>query len=207
MTFAVYHPVNNAETKDILNFHSYSAAIGMSDSEIGPGGSSSVEATDGVTNSVGYNAYGTIGWNKNFYNDTWKSKPTTPRSLGISGCGGCAIDVCAPMVYNATMIFVETKLFTSRILDAMSDDEYAALQDHLSRHPDVGALIPGAGGVRKVRWAGSGRGKRGGSRLIYYWDCGDRILMLYVYLKNERENLTEGQKKMMKQIAEGYKHE
>lgn len=111
------------------------------------------------------------------------------------------------MVYNATMIFVETKLFTSRILDAMSDDEYAALQDHLSRHPDVGALIPGAGGVRKVRWAGSGGGKRGGSRLIYYWDCGDRILMLYVYLKNERENLTEGQKKMMKQIAEGYKHE
>ena len=129
------------------------------------------------------------------------------RSTAMGRCGVCAIDVCAPMVYNATMIFVETKLFTSRILDAMSDDEYAALQDHLSRHPDVGALIPGAGGVRKVRWAGSGRGKRGGSRLIYYWDCGDRILMLYVYLKNERENLTEGQKKMMKQIAEGYKHE
>ena len=54
------------------------------------------------------------------------------------------------MVYNATIIFVETKLFTSRILDAMSDDEYAALQDHLSRHPDVGALIPGAGGVRRT---------------------------------------------------------
>ena len=48
------------------------------------------------------------------------------------------------------MIFVETKLFTSRISDAMSDDEYAALQDHLSRHPDVGALIPGAGGVRRT---------------------------------------------------------
>ena len=88
----------------------------------------------------------------------------------------------------------------------MSDDEYAGLQNHLSQHPDAGALIPGTGGVRKVRWAGSGRGKRGGSRLIYYWDCGDRILMLYVYLKNERENLTEGQKKLMKEIAEGYKH-
>ena len=111
------------------------------------------------------------------------------------------------MVYNIRMIFVETRLFTSRILDAMSDDEYAGLQNHLSQHPDAGALIPGAGGVRKVRWAGSGRGKRGGSRLIYYWDCGDRILMLYVYLKNERENLTEGQKKLMKEIAEGYKHE
>ena len=118
-----------------------------------------------------------------------------------------AIDAYTPMVYNVRMIFVETRLFTSRILDAMSDDEYAGLQNHLSQHPDAGALIPGTGGVRKVRWAGSGRGKRGGSRLIYYWDCGDRILMLYVYLKNERENLTEGQKKLMKEIAEGYKHE
>ena len=111
------------------------------------------------------------------------------------------------MAYNTRMIFVETKLFTDRILDALSDDEYAALQNHLSEHPDAGAIIQGTGGVRKIRWAGSGRGKRGGSRLIYYWDCGDRILMLYVYLKNERENLTSEQKKMMKQIAEAYKHE
>ena len=119
----------------------------------------------------------------------------------------CAIDLCTPMEYNLFMTFVETKLFTSRILDAMSDDEYAALQHYLANRPDAGAVIPGAGGVRKVRWSGSGRGKRGGSRLIYYWDCGDRILMLYVYLKNERENLTEEQKKLMRQIAEGYKHE
>ena len=119
----------------------------------------------------------------------------------------CAIDLCTPMEYNLVMTFVETKLFTSRILDAMSDDEYAALQHYLANRPDAGAVIPGAGGVRKVRWSGSGRGKRGGSRLIYYWDCGDRILMLYVYLKNERENLTEEQKKLMRQIAEGYKHE
>ena len=111
------------------------------------------------------------------------------------------------MVYNFPMIFVETKLFTSRILDAMSDDEYAGLQSHLSVHPDAGAIIPGAGGVRKIRWAGSGRGKRGGSRLIYYWDFCDTILMLYVYQKNERENLTERQKQIMRQIAEEYKHE
>ena len=113
----------------------------------------------------------------------------------------------ASMAYNTRMIFVETKLFTDRILDALSDDEYAGLQNHLSEHPDAGAIIQGTGGVRKIRWAVSGRGKRGGSRLIYYWDCGDRILMLYVYLKNERENLTSKQKKMMKQIAEAYKHE
>ncbi len=89
----------------------------------------------------------------------------------------------------------------------MDDGAYAGLQHHLSKHPDSGAVIQGTGGVRKIRWSGSGRGKRGGSRLIYYWDCGHTILMLYVYLKNERENLTSDQKKLMKQIAEGYKHE
>jgi len=111
------------------------------------------------------------------------------------------------MAYNMRMIFLETKVFTSRIVEAMSDDAYAELQGHLSMHPDAGVVIPGAGGVRKIRWAGSGRGKSGGSRLIYYWDFGDRILMLYVYQKNEQENLTEDQKKVMRQIAEAYKHE
>ena len=105
------------------------------------------------------------------------------------------------------MIFVETKVFTRRILDAMSDDEYASLQSHLADHPDAGAMIPGSGGVRKIRWVGSGHGKRGGARLIYYWNFCDKILMLYVYLKNERENLTEEQKQLMKQIAKEYKHE
>lgn len=105
------------------------------------------------------------------------------------------------------MIFLETRLFTNRIVEAMSDDDYAGLQGHLSLHPDAGAIIQGTGGVRKIRWAGSGRGKRGGSRLIYYWDYGDRILMLYVYQKNERENLSEDQKKVMRQITEAYKHE
>ena len=113
----------------------------------------------------------------------------------------------APLAYNVDMIFVETRLFTERILHAMSDERYAELQGHLSEHPEAGVVIPGTGGVRKIRWAGSGRGKRGGSRIIYYWDFGDRIFMMYVYLKNERENLTEDQKNMMRQIAEDYKHE
>lgn len=114
---------------------------------------------------------------------------------------------CTPMAYNIAMIFLETRVFTDRIVEAMSDDDYAELQIHLAEHPDAGAMIPGCGGLRKVRWSGSGRGKRGGSRLIYYWDFGDRILMIYVYRKNERENLTAEQKKVMKQIAEAYRHE
>ena len=111
------------------------------------------------------------------------------------------------MAYNMCMIFLETKVFTGRIVDVMSDDDYAALQSHLSDHPDAGDMIPGCGGVRKIRWSGSGRGKRGGSRLIYYWDFGDRILMIYVYRKNEREDLTGEQKKAIRKIAEAYRYE
>ena len=55
------------------------------------------------------------------------------------------------MAYNTRMIFLETRVFTNRIVDAMSDEEYAALQMHLSGHPDVGAMIPGCGGVRKMK--------------------------------------------------------
>ena len=111
------------------------------------------------------------------------------------------------MAYNTRMVFLETKVFTTRIVEAMSDDEYARLQCHLSQHPDAGVMIPGCGGVRKIRWTASGRGKRGGSRLIYYWDFGDRILMLYVYKKNDRANITEEQKNLIRQVAEAYKHE
>ena len=119
----------------------------------------------------------------------------------------CPIDTPTPMAYNMGMIFVETSLFTRRIVQAMDDDTYGELQEHLTAHPDAGAVIIGSGGVRKIRWRGSSRGKRGGSRLIYYWDCGNQILMLYVYLKNERENLTPDQISMMREIAKEFKNE
>ena len=111
------------------------------------------------------------------------------------------------MAYNITMIFVETSLFTERIVQVMDDDAYGELQEHLTAHPDAGPIIVGSGGVRKIRWRGSNRGKRGGSRLIYYWDNGYQILMLYVYLKKERENLTPEQISMMREIAKEFKNE
>ena len=111
------------------------------------------------------------------------------------------------MAYNVGMIFVETSLFTQRIVQVMDDDAYAELQEHLASHPDAGPVIVGSGGVRKIRWRGSNRGKRGGSRLIYYWDNGYQILMLYVYLKNEREDLTPEQISMMREIAKEFKNE
>jgi len=64
--------------------------------------------------------------------------------------------------------FVETKLFTRLVRDYLSDDEYAQLQQALITNPEAGAIIPGSGGVRKMRWAIAGRGKRGGLRVIYF---------------------------------------
>jgi len=65
----------------------------------------------------------------------------------------------------------------------MDDDEYAKLQFALALRPDWGKLIPGSGGLRKLRWAGGGRGKRGGPRIIYYWQTADDQIWLLVASK------------------------
>ena len=63
-------------------------------------------------------------------------------------------------------------------------------------HPLAGDLIPGAEGARKVRWAVSGRGKRGGTRVIYFnWLDEGCIELFAVYAKAERENITAAQVK------------
>jgi mRNA-degrading endonuclease RelE of RelBE toxin-antitoxin system len=97
------------------------------------------------------------------------------------------------------MIFVETPVFTRRIADYLDDDEYGRLQSFLGLHPHTGKIIQGSGGIRKLRWAGSGRGKRGGLRVIYYWWVSkDRISMLMVYPKSERDDLTAEQLKQLR---------
>lgn len=81
------------------------------------------------------------------------------------------------------------------LLDAES---YRLLQLRLVADPEAGALVPGTGGLRKIRWQGSGKGKRGGIRAIYYWAGQvDVILMLLAYRKNEQADLTPGQKKIL----------
>lgn len=71
--------------------------------------------------------------------------------------------------------FVETKLFTRLVHEYLSDDEYSALQQTIADSPDVGSVIRGSGGVRKVRWRLAGRGKRGGVRVIYYVKRHDEV--------------------------------
>ena len=73
------------------------------------------------------------------------------------------------MPYSRSVIFIEAPIFSKLIYDYLSDEEYAALQWTLAVRPEQGKIIPGSGGLRKMRWAAKGRGKRGGTRIIYYW--------------------------------------
>ena len=97
------------------------------------------------------------------------------------------------------MKIIETPIFTKRVKRILEDEEYRLLQNEIIVKPESGKIIPGSGGLRKIRWSGSGRGKRGGSRLIYYWFRGDDIiLMLMIYTKNETEDLTKDQIEILK---------
>lgn len=109
------------------------------------------------------------------------------------------------MPYNDIVIFIETSLFTRLLPDYLTDDEYRSLQSYLMAKPDAGNLVRGSGGVRKVRWARSGRGKSSGVRVIYYWKQSQHeIWMLTLYNKSERSTIPGHS---LKQIAEAVKHE
>jgi len=96
--------------------------------------------------------------------------------------------------------FVETPTFTRIVSRYLDEDSYALLQTALALDPKKGVFL--GGGLRKVRWRARGHGKRGGVRIIYYWEdaCGI-ILMLYIYAKNERSDLTPAQIETLRQFA------
>jgi hypothetical protein len=101
--------------------------------------------------------------------------------------------------------FIETPTFTQVIGKAMDDAEYAKLQLALAVRPDWGKVIPGSGGLRKLRWAGSGRGKRSGLRIIYYWQAADDQIWLFLaYAKSEREDLSRDEIKQLKRLVEEF---
>ncbi|MCY4613021.1 MAG: type II toxin-antitoxin system RelE/ParE family toxin [Nitrospira sp.] len=106
------------------------------------------------------------------------------------------------------MVIIETRLFTRRIKELLSDDEYRALQETLVNRPGMGDIVQGTGGLRKVRWKQEGHGKSGGVRVIYYWMTEDeQLYMLYVYSKSQQEDLTAEQKKALKSIVERWSDE
>ncbi|MCU0806359.1 MAG: type II toxin-antitoxin system RelE/ParE family toxin [Burkholderiales bacterium] len=86
--------------------------------------------------------------------------------------------------------FVETRLFSRLIRQYLDDEEYASLQSALMADPEAGVVVPGTGGVRKLRWAARGRGKRGGYRVIYFVRRKDGVIwMLTIYPKNVRDDV------------------
>ena len=103
------------------------------------------------------------------------------------------------------MVFIETSAFTKRVVGYLTDDEYLGLQMFLLERSDAGQVVQGTGGVRKLRWAMTSRGKSGGLRVIYYWRVSkDEIWLLTMYSKNERENISSH---ILKQIAEEIGHD
>jgi mRNA-degrading endonuclease RelE of RelBE toxin-antitoxin system len=105
---------------------------------------------------------------------------------------------------RAVLRFIETPVFTRQVVETLSDSEYTRLQMALVLRPELGDVIPGTGGLRKVRWGeGSrGRGKRGGIRVIYYWYRSESLIyLLLAYSKTERDDLTAEQKRVLRKLV------
>ena len=119
------------------------------------------------------------------------------------------LDYIHLMEGSARITVVETPEFLARTRKLMDETERTALVEFLSARPQAGDLIQGTGGVRKLRWALEGRGKRGGARVIYYYH--DKTLPLFLftaYAKNTQSDLSETTKRELKKITkailEGY---
>lgn len=97
---------------------------------------------------------------------------------------------------------LETPAYTKAVQAFWDEDEQRDFKTFLGLHPDGGDIIPDTDGLRKIRWSASGHGKRGGARVIYYvYDQGEPIYLLFAYPKNVKTNLTEREKKVMRQIV------
>ena len=106
------------------------------------------------------------------------------------------------MVIPPLVAVIETPLFVARTRKLMSNDEREELIAYLSRNPTAGDIVPGAGGVRKLRWALEGRGKSGGARIIYFFHSVDvPLFALTAFPKNERSDLSQEERNDFRRLV------
>jgi mRNA-degrading endonuclease RelE of RelBE toxin-antitoxin system len=100
------------------------------------------------------------------------------------------------------VLFIETPVFTELVEKQLDREAYRALQLTLLLRPEQGAVIRGSGGLRKIRWGVDGRGKRGGVRVIYFWEKAKvACYMLFLYRKNQQGDLTAVQVRTLARVV------
>ncbi len=97
---------------------------------------------------------------------------------------------------------VDAHSFRRDIVELLTEEEYGALCFEIARSPRIGVVVQGTGGIRKLRWARRGMGKRGGVRVIYYSHADDLpIFMLAAYSKSEKIDLSPTEKRLIKGLV------
>lgn len=113
------------------------------------------------------------------------------------------------MTYNVNMntlsipqVIVESTSYQKSISNIWDENEQTEFKNYIGTNPFAGYIIPGTGGLRKIRWQASGHGKRGGARVIYYiYDENNPLYLLFSYPKNVKANLSETEKKILSTVV------
>ncbi|MCG6307032.1 type II toxin-antitoxin system RelE/ParE family toxin [Vibrio alginolyticus] len=110
-------------------------------------------------------------------------------------------------VISNALEFIETPLFESQRKEMLTDEEFRALQSDIIKNPEMGSLIVGTGGLRKVRLAGDSKGKSGGYRTIYLLIQPDVVYLVLLYKKGRKDSLTQKEKNLLKEVSRSIKRE
>jgi hypothetical protein len=98
-----------------------------------------------------------------------------------------------------------TTVYEKRVARLISADERYSMEAHIADHPEIHPVVAGTGGVRKARWSREGKGKSGGVRTIYFYASSFAVvLMIDIYSKNEKGNLTDADKKAIRSLVKEY---
>ena len=107
-----------------------------------------------------------------------------------------------PYKKNVSAVIAYTRTYEKRAAKVLHSDERNAMEIHVADHPEIHPVVAGTGGVRKARWGRQGKGKRGGVRVIYFYrSTADVVYFLDIYAKSVKEDLTPGDKQLLKELV------